>query len=266
MVLERGGQPIAGRSRGGQGAPVKPGGRNPSGPSRPKDGPPEQSPGGTVHHDRQGFFRAARHWEADRISQIVRSEKRAWWVALGACGLSVLSLCGLFVLLPLKRVVPYVYSIDRQTGALTLMDAANQRQIASNQDLLDKHFANAYVIARESYDWKLLQSDFNTTVGFSAPPVAQDYARRFTGAQAVDKVWGAQTERRVTVNSIQLAPDSIGTKAVVRYSVQQRDIQSQILKPEEHYVATLAYEYHPNRTGKEQDLIANPLGYTVTMF
>ena len=266
MVLERGGQPMDGRSRGGQGSPVEPGGRDPSGLAQPQDGPPDLSPGGPVERDGLGFFKAARNWEADRIAQIVRSEKRAWWVALGACGLTVLSLCGLFVLLPLKRVVPYVYSIDRQTGALTLMDAANQRQIASNQDLLDKHFANAYVIARESYDWKLLQSDFNTTVGFSAPPVAEDYARRFTGAQAVDKVWGSQTERRVTINSIQLAPDAIGTKAVVRYSVQQRDTQSQILKPEEHYVATLAYEYHPNRTGKEQDLIANPLGYTVTMF
>jgi type IV secretion system protein VirB8 len=212
------------------------------------------------------YFGEALDWEADRLHRIEKSEGRAWWVARCACLIAAIAVVAVICMMPLKRVVPYVYAVDRQTGELTIMDAANQRQIAGNQDLLDKHFANAYVIARDSYDWKLLQSDYNDTVAFSAPLVARDYAARFDGAQAVNKVWGPNIERRVTVTSIQLAPDSIGKKAVVRYTVQQRDLQTNTMAPLEHYIATIAYEYHPSRTGKEQDLIRNPLGYTVTGF
>lgn len=213
-----------------------------------------------------GFFADAQGWEADRLHRIEKSESRAWWVARCACLIAAIAVVAVIAMMPLKRVVPYVYSVDRQTGELTVMDAANQRQIAGNQDLLDKHFANAYVVARDSYNWKLLQTDYNDTVAFSAPLVARDYAARFDGAQAVNKVWGPNVERKVTVTSIQLAPDSIGKKAVVRYTVQQRNLQTNTLAPIEHYIATIAYEYHPQRTGKEQDLIRNPLGYTVTGF
>lgn len=210
------------------------------------------------------FFAEAQGWEADRMRRIESSEKTAWRIAVCACLSTAICLVALVSLLPLKRVVPYVYSVDRQTGELTLMDAASQKQVIGNQDLLDKHFATAYVTARDSYDWKLLQTDYNDTVAFSAPQIARDYAARFDGARAVNKVWGQNVERNVTVTSIQLTPDAISRKAVVRYTVQQRNLQTNSLEPLEHYIATLSYEYHPQRTGKEQDLIRNPLGFTVT--
>ena len=213
-----------------------------------------------------GFFAGAKSWEADRTSLLEKSERRAWFVAGCSCLVTAVAVSAVVALMPLKRVVPYVYSIDRATGELTVMDAANQRQIVGNQDLLDKHFASAYVVSRDSYDWKLLQGDYNDTVAFSAPKVARAYAVRFDGPKAINKVWGAATERRVTITSIQLTPDAIGKKAVVRYTVQQRDTQTDALQPLEHYIATLAYEYHPERSGKEQDLIRNPLGFTVTAF
>ncbi len=212
------------------------------------------------------FFADSRDWEADRTGRIEQSESRAWVVAICAVLVAVIAVVALMFLTPLKQTVPYVYSVDHQTGGLELMDAANQRQIVGNQDLLDKHFASAYVVARDSYDWKLLQSDYNDTVAFSSPQVARDYAARFDGARAVNKIWGQNVERHVTITSIQLAPDAISKKAVVRYTVQQRDVQTGNLAPTEHYIATIAYEYHPSRTGKEQDLIRNPLGFEVTAF
>lgn len=212
------------------------------------------------------YFGAAMDWEADRMARVERSERRAWTVAIGSCLLTAISLVALVTILPLKRVVPYVYSVDRATGELTIMDAANERQTITNQALLDKHFANSYVLAREAYDWKLLQNDYDNTMAFSSPQVGAEYAQRFNGSKPITKVWGPNTEREVTVTSIQLAPDTVGKKAVIRYTVQQKDLQTNTLAPVEHYIATVAYEYHPQRTGREQDLIRNPLGYTVTSF
>ncbi len=212
------------------------------------------------------FFAESRDWEADKLHRIETSERRAWFVA-GCSGLiTAVAMAAVVALVPLKRVVPYVYAIDRQTGELTVMDAANQRQIVGNQNLLDKHFASAFVVAHESYDWKLLQADYNDTIAFSGAQVGRDYASRFDGPRAINKVWGQNTERHVTITSIQLAPDAVSQKAVVRYTIQQRDTQTNTLSPLEHYIATIAYEYHPSRTGKEQDLIRNPLGFTVTGF
>ena len=77
-----------------------------------------------------GFFAASQDWEADRMSRIERSEKRAWFVA-GCSGLiTAIAVTAVVSLMPLKRVVPYVYSIDRQTGELMVMDAANQDHAA----------------------------------------------------------------------------------------------------------------------------------------
>lgn len=213
-----------------------------------------------------GFFAQAQDWEADRLERVLKSERFAWRVAACACAVAIAAVGGIVAIMPLKQVVPYVYAIDRQTGDLTVMDAAGQRQIAGNQDLLDKHFAGAYVTHRDSYDWKLLQTDYDETVAFSSPAVARAYAARFDGSQAINKLWGQSVERRVTVTSIQLTPDPISKKAVVRYNVQQRDVQTGTLAPTEHYIATIAYEYHPERSGKAQDLIRNPLGFTVTGF
>jgi type IV secretion system protein VirB8 len=216
----------------------------------------------------QAFHRAALDWEADRQSRLERSERRAWVVAGVATVTALLAVGGLALLAPFKRVVPMVFAVDKATGNTELVNATDDRNIAQlgYQELLDKHWASHYVLARESYYYRLLQTDYDTVLMLSADDVGRDYARLFEGADPRDKKLGPMTEWKVTVLSVSLQHDGVGAKAVVRFQREQRRLDAERPEAPTYYVATMSYEYKPSLFGKEKDLIVNPLGYRVTSY
>src|SRR5262249_54372862 len=68
-----------------------------------------------------GYFEEAASWDADRIQQGRRSLRLALGVA-GAGWLAVLLLAGaLILLMPLKRVEPFVVRVDNATGVVDVV-------------------------------------------------------------------------------------------------------------------------------------------------
>ncbi|MFP1132973.1 virB8 family protein [Asticcacaulis sp. W401b] len=216
--------------------------------------------------DEKDYYQKAQDWEADRQGQLQRSERRAWRVAMLATGVAAVAVVALATLAPLRRTVPYVFEVDRATGNVAFVQAADDRTTRGYQEIVDKHWAQRYVLARESYVYKLLQTDYDTTLGLSDDRTARGYAQLFEGDNARDKRFGTNTEQTVDVHSIALAPDNIGSKAVVRFSKTTRHLDSGLVEPPQTYVATLAYEYVPSMSGREKDLINNPLGFRVTSY
>lgn len=216
----------------------------------------------------EAFFKEVTDWESDRQSRMEKSERRAWTVAGVATVVAVVAVAGMALLAPFKRVVPMVFAVDRATGNAELVNAADDRNVAQLgfQELLDKHWAERYVLARESYFYRLLQTDYNTVLMLSADEVGRDYARLFEGADPRDKKLGPQTEWKVTVLSVSLQHDGVGSKAVVRFQREQRRLDAERPEAPTYYVATLSYEYKPSMFGKERDLIVNPLGYRVVSY
>ena len=214
----------------------------------------------------KAFHAAAVDWESDRQSRIEKSERRAWTVAIAASVVAVSAVVGIVVLVPLKRVVPYVFAVDKATGDVEVVDAVDDRTIVGYQELLDKHWTQRYVLARESYFYKLLQNDYDTVLGLSADDVGREFARQYEGPNARDKKLGPGTEITAKVISVTLAPDPVGAKAVVRFSRATRRKDAEYTDPPQYYVATISYEYKPSMFGREKDLILNPLGYRVTAY
>jgi type IV secretion system protein VirB8 len=214
------------------------------------------------------FFKASTDWEADRASRAERSERRAWVVAGIATVAALLAVGGMALLAPFKRVVPMVFAVDKASGNTELVNAADDRNVAQlgYQELLDKHWASRYVLSRESFLYPLLQTDYDTVLMLSADNVGRDYARLFEGADPRDKKLGPMTEWKVTVLSVSLQRDPVGTKAVVRFQREQRRLDAERPELPTFYVATMAYEYKPSMFGKEKDLIVNPLGFRVTSY
>jgi type IV secretion system protein VirB8 len=214
------------------------------------------------------YFQRATDWEADRQSRLEKSERRAWMVAIASALMAVIAVAGMAALAPFKRVVPMVFAVDRATGNTELVNAADERNVAElgYQELLDKHWAARYVVARESYFYRLLQTDYDFVLMLSADDVGRDYARLFEGAEPRDKKLGPQTEWRVTILSVSLQRDGVGSKAVVRFQREQRRLDAERPETPTYYVATMAYEYKPSMFGKEKDLIQNPLGFRVVSY
>ncbi|ESQ79276.1 virB8 family protein [Asticcacaulis sp. YBE204] len=216
--------------------------------------------------EEKDFYQKSADWEADRQSQLQRSERRAWRIAIVATGVATITVIALATLAPMRRTVPYVFEVDRATGNVAFVQAVDDRTTKGYQEILDKHWAQRYVTARESYVYKLLQTDYDTTLMLSDDRVARDYAHLFEGENARDQRFGTHTEETVEVLSIALASDTISPKAVVRFAKTTRHLDSGLIDPTQNYIATIAYEYRPTMSGKEKDLINNPLGYRVTSY
>jgi type IV secretion system protein VirB8 len=213
--------------------------------------------------DEAAAYRSGLSWEASIEQLRQKSERNAWWVAGAACVIAACSVAGIATLAPLRRVVPYLYMVDKARGNLEYVGAVDDRSIKGYQELLDKHWAQVYINARESYHYTLLQSDYDTVMALSDENVGRDYARRYDGPNALDKLYGANIEVATSIISLRLAPSSIGTQLVVRFSKTKRHVDTDYREPAEYFVATLRYRYLPSMFDAEKQLLLNPLGYKV---
>lgn len=216
--------------------------------------------------DEQRFFEEGRDWEADKEARAIKSERRAWTIAGLAIVVAVIAVIGISIMGPLKKVIPYVFAVDRATGNVELVSAADDRAVMGYQELTDKHWAKNYVVARESYFYKLLQNDYDFVLNTSADEVGRDYAMQFQGPESLDKKYGGTLDMRVRVLSVTLAHDPVGTKAVVRFERTTKRANSDYPDAPQYFVVTMAFEYKPSMTGKESVLIDNPLGFKVTAY
>lgn len=216
--------------------------------------------------DAPQFYEQGRGWDADWRLRLESSERKAWWVAGAACALALTLGIGLACLAPFKATVPYVFAIDRATGNVELVSAADDRTVLGYQELLDKHWTQKYVIARESYYYRLLQADYDTVLSMSTDEVGRDYASLYDGANARDKQLGTGMEWRVKVLSVTIHSDAVGQKATVRFEKQAKRTESHSVELPQYFIATLSYEYRLSMKGQEKDLIQNPLGYKVSSY
>lgn len=213
------------------------------------------------------FMQQGQDWEADKTARIEKSERRAWMVAGCATVAALASVIGLAMLAPLKTTVPYLFAVDKATGRVELVDAVDDRTVVGYQELLDKHWATKYVIARESFYWKLLQHDYDTVLNLSADNVGQAYAAQYAGPDSRDRKLGPDTELKIKILSVTVTHDAMGSKAVIRYEQTKRNSNGQSSgEAPSYYVATMSYEYKPSMLGKQDVLIANPLGFKITAY
>ncbi|MFM0433735.1 type IV secretion system protein [Paraburkholderia aspalathi] len=193
-----------------------------------------------------------------------RSEQRAWIVAYGALAVAVLSVVALAVMVPFYRVVPLPIEVDRLTGESQVIDVLDARHVRT-KEIQDKHWVEAYVRARERYDWGLLQMDYDSVLAMSDDVVARDYRGIYSGPDALDRQLGPNTERRVRIISTTLPPDEPG-HAVVH--IERTTFKNGLAnsEPPQRFVITVAYTYRPPVFTRESIAVANPFGFKVTAY
>jgi len=208
---------------------------------------------------------AANSWEQDRIAQAIASGRRGW-IAAGIGG--VLAVLG-FSMATFQSLrppaAPYPVVVDRTTGETSVvatLDAANVPALAA----LDQHNAAVFVRARESYNFALLQRDYDQVARMTVPATWAPYGNQFAGERAIQAVIAAKEEHRVTVISVRLTRSPMPGKAgeaVVTFDRQIRPLQGQS-PVTTRFVSTVRYEYRPSAMKKPADRIENPFGFVVT--
>lgn len=200
-------------------------------------------------------------WEADIRINMRRSEQRAWRIAIAALVCLMGCIVALVLLIPLKRTVPYVIAMDKLTGDLSVMSTG--QSVVDNGLLMDKHWIQRFVLARESYRYPLLQLDYNTVRLLAAAEPWQQYDAMFQGKDALQTKYGNKIRIDPSITSITVNEDRTATVRLDTKTVRPMSSEPPITR---HLIATLRFAYDPAQKGKESDLIENPLGFSVVAY
>ena len=210
---------------------------------------------------------AANTWEHDRVAQAMASSRRGW-VAAGCGALLAVMGFGMATFQSLRPPpAPIPVLVDRTTGETNVvaqLDAANVPALAA----LDQHNAAVFVRARESYNFSLLQRDYDQVARMTTSETWAPYSGKFSGEKPMQATVAATQEHRVTVISARLSrPPQPGKpgEAIVTFDREIKYTQGQS-PTNTRYVATVRYEYRPSAMKKDADRIENPFGYVVVAY
>ena len=209
-----------------------------------------------------------RAWEVDRASMLLRSERRAWRVAIAGLVLGLLGIAAVFVQGPLRRVVEVPIVVDRVTGETTIQQRLNVETIPP-MEALDKHNLATFVRAREGYSWMFLQRDFDQVARMAVPAVFADYNHQFEGDAALQKKIGATEDWRINVIGVRLAASGRSGnrgEATVTYDKVVRLNDRNVPEVTTRHVASIVFQYLPKVLAKERDRLENPFGFVVTAY
>lgn len=204
------------------------------------------------------------NWEAELNSNLRNSLKRSS-VLNYILGLAVVALAIAFAMLvPLKQTVPYLVRVDTLTGATqigqTVQDYVNQ------SELNDKHWVKNFVVARERYNYRLLQHDYDTIKSLAGDVPWKEYDELFNGSNGLDQRLGENVQITPEIISITLTKNGDQKFATVRLKVEQRDMRSEGKTRTIQKVATLRYDYKPKFFVREREAIENPFGFVVLAY
>ena len=202
------------------------------------------------------------HWEAGLELLQDASARRAWLVAGLSAGIAATSLLAVVLLLPLKRTIPYVISVDKATGQSEIVSLA-ANQTAQQQVIEAKYWLAQYVRMRERLDRDSLASDFTAVERLSAHDEAVTYKQSIKSLLDDEREGKIRPALRVEILSIGMVDQ---THAVVRFERVSAPSQGASAPSANRATATLTFSITPRLIGRERDLIENPIGFQVQSY
>jgi type IV secretion system protein VirB8 len=218
--------------------------------------------GGAAARDRKAYYDAAASWSADIHGALRASRRVAWWVAGAAVIVAVLEALALATLTPLKTVVPYTLTVDRQTGYVQQISGLQPGALTQDQ-AVTQSFLVQYVLARESFDATDLREDYRKVLLWSAGDARAQYQALMqrTTPNSPLNLYSPTTMVSVTIKSVSLLSP---TTALVRFDTVRHEPESTSAS-QQAYAAVIAFRYTgaPMSMG---DRFINPLGFQVLRY
>lgn len=207
-------------------------------------------------------FQKAISYEDDKNIILKKSNKLAWLIAFIFMGFSLISWVGLYLMLPLKEVTPYVIRVDNSTGIPDIITGIDETTLVADE-ALDRYFLNQYLQLREGYTYQTIQKTYELTQLLSTAPVAEEFRTEYNSPDSLDNILGSGTAV-VKVVAIALEKIHDNNLANVRFKVDYTN--SKGVKSTKNYVARIAYQYNPKQKLKLAYRIENPIGFQVTSY
>lgn len=205
--------------------------------------------------------------------EMVNAQSRRWaWVVAGvACALAVMGFSAALLQFMQPPPAPKVLMVDKTTGESVVLPNLDDKAVPQ-VIAMDLHNAARYVRARETYNFSMLNADYQQVARMSTAEIFAPYQRLFAGPDALHEKLQDKELRRVTVIGVRPSGSPIGEvapgksgEALVTY---EREVRSQGIPAPvvTRYVATVRYEYRPASVKKPADRLENPFGFVVTAY
>lgn len=211
-----------------------------------------------------GYLEEASSWDAERVLQTQREARLAWRVAAGACLCALGLTTALVVLLPLKRIEPYLIRVDSRTGVVDVVPP--YRGGTAFAPTIARYFLMRYIAVCERFDYAMAEADYEQCGAFNSSALNEALYARWARGNPRSPLNvhrdGSTVSVRIEAVSFLGPGVSGGRLAQVRFERIARQADG---TPEGtgHWIATLAYRF----TGAPENSALrrwNPLGFEVT--
>jgi type IV secretion system protein VirB8 len=209
------------------------------------------------------YFEESASWDADRRAEAARNARNAWYAAAAGWLCAAASGVSLALLLPLKRVEPFLVRVDRSTGIVDVVPAYAGH--ASLDEAVTRYFLVHYITVCERFNFATAQSDYEECAAFHSPRRNQAWYAlwRTSNPASPLNVHKDGSSVRVKVESVSFFPRENGVSdlAQVRYLKALRQGQGGDERFT-HFVATIQYVYE--RPASDPKMRSwNPLGFKI---
>lgn len=216
--------------------------------------------------DLTAYFTESQAWDADRRAQQARGARLAWWSAGAGWSCALGTAVALCLLMPLKRVDPFVIRVDNSTGIVDVVPV-----YAGNVPLepsITRYFLTHYVDVCERFNFATAESDYQECGAFHSARRNQDWYAKWAPSNPVSPLNvhkdGSSLRAEVTAVSFFDRASGLSDLAQVRYLQATR----QAAGGEEHithWLATVRFAYAAPSTDPRVRRW-NPLGFRVIEF
>src|SRR5439155_2638555 len=213
------------------------------------------------------YYREAASWDADRIARATRDARRAWQVAAAGWICAVAGAVSLVLLMPLKRVEPFVVRVDNSTGIVDVVPVYDGKAAVSQT--VSRYFLTHYVTICERFNFATAESDYEECGAFHGAARNQAWYALWNPNNPASPLDvhkdGSSVRAQVTSVSFFKRASGVADLAQVRYVKARRAAGGGVAEDTTHWIATLEYAYADPSTDPRVRRW-NPLGFKVVDF
>jgi type IV secretion system protein VirB8 len=209
------------------------------------------------------YLREAASWDADRVAHANLSARRAWAVAGAGWICAVVSAVTLVLLMPLKRVEPFVVRVDNSSGIVDVVPVYDGK--AGMTQTVTRYFLTHYITVCERFNFATAESDYEECGAFHAAQRNQAWSAMWNTNNPASplNVHKDGSTVRVQVESVSFFQRASGVSdlAQVRYLTAERQGSAAEARLT-HWIATIQYAYtSPSKDPRVRRW--NPLGFKI---
>jgi len=209
------------------------------------------------------YFQEAASWDRDRAAMNERSVRVAWRVAIGACVLAAIAITALTLIMPLKRVDPFVIRVDNSTGIVDVVPVFAGH--ATLPEAVTRYLLDHYVTVCERFNFSTAESDYEECASFHAPARNNAWAAMWDRSNPLSPLnqYKDGSNIRAQVGAITFFRRGNGGEdlAQIRF-VKSRRMGGTGSEQQSHWIATIQYVYgEPPKDPRVRRW--NPLGFKI---